>query len=562
VSGADEIGLMWFRRDLRLDDNPAWAAATAERRAVVPLFVVDRDAYDRAGPYRRRQLVANLQALDFDLFSRTGGRLHVRVGDPTVVVPQVARELGAGTAYWNEDVTPAARHVDERVRVRLGIPARTWFGSLVLPPGSVRAERGEVPTVFSSFHATWLETPWDPWPEPGPAMVLDEPGEALPLLDAPPRFVEGSREAERRLAAFCSIVDEYQDGRHRLDGRGCSLLSADLGHGTLSPRAVVRAVAGASPGRLVFIRQLARRDWYAHLLHAHPRLVEAAMDPLVAQVAWRNQAPEVSAWKGGFTGYPIVDAGMRELRQTGWLHHRVRAVVAAFLVVDLLVDWRIGERHFRRLLVDGDVAQNVGNWQAVAGAGPEAVPTTKAPHPVTQSRIIDPDGSYIRRWVPELAGLRGQDVHAPWLAEPAALAAAGIDLGRDYPRPIVDHAEARLRFLAALAAARRQVEPPRRPRPGEGSVILDLTAINAVRTARARATDPDTMVAGSAGGTAVMADGAAVGMTPEAAADDGGGGDAAGVGPEQLVIDLTAGDPAGDDPADAPPSTVDAAARG
>jgi deoxyribodipyrimidine photo-lyase len=472
--------------------------------------------------------------------------------------------------------------VDERVRVRLGIPARTWFGSLVLPPGAVRAERGGVPTVFSAFHATWLETPWDPWPEPGAAMVLDEPGEPLPLLDAPPRFVEGAREAARRLADFCSIVDDYQDGRHRLDGRGCSLLSADLGHGTISPRAVVRAVAGAAPGRLVFIRQLARRDWYAHLLHAHPRLVETAMDPLMAQVGWRNHAPEVSAWKGGFTGYPIVDAGMRELRQTGWLHHRVRAVAAAFLVVDLLVDWRIGERHFRRLLVDGDVAQNVGNWQAVAGAGPEAVPTTKAPHPVTQSRIIDPDGSYIRRWVPELAGLRGDDVHAPWLASPAALADAGIDLGRDYPRPIVDHAEARLRFLAAVADARRAAEQPRRPRRGHEPVVLDLATITAVKGAMVGG-GAAAAVARSAGGTAVLAEGGpdvrregkpAVtieGDTPagpasvEAAAVPAGVDDvpAADAGPQQLVIDLTAGVPAEDDaPEDEPaePPTVDAAA--
>jgi deoxyribodipyrimidine photo-lyase len=213
-------------------------------------------------------------------------------------------------------------------------------------------------------------------------------------------------------------------------------------------------VAGASAGRQAFARQLARRDWYAHLLHDRPELVDRPLDPSVDHVGWRNRAPEISAWKGGFTGYPIVDAAMRQLRETGWLHHRLRIIAATFLVVDLLVDWRIGERHFRHLLVDADLAQNVGNWQSVTGAASGGEPTARVPNPVTHSRVIDPDGAYIRRWVPELARLGPEHVHAPWEAPAPVLAAAGVELGRDYPHPVVDHAAARVDYLAARKASR------------------------------------------------------------------------------------------------------------
>jgi deoxyribodipyrimidine photo-lyase len=455
MGGSEDIGLVWFRRDLRLDDNPAWAAATTERRAVVALFVLDPATFEGAGPYRRRQLVADAQALDFELARRTGGRLLVREGDPAMVVPAVARELRVGGVYWNDEVGPSDRRRDERVRANLAVPVRSWFGSLVLPPGSVRTVRGAVPPTFAAFDARWLVTPWDPWPDAAEALVYDRPGLPLPRLDDRPRFLEGPGESAIRLHDFAARVDEYLADRHRLDGRGGAHLSTALRYGTVSPRAVVRAVAGDyTPGRQAFLRQLARRDWYAHLLHARPELVDTALDPAAEQVEVRNRATEISAWKGGFTGYPIVDAGMRELRQTGWLHHRIRTIVATFLIVDLRVDWRIGERHFRHLLVDADVAQNVGNWQSIAGAAPEAIPAARVPSPVTHSRVVDPDGWYIRRWVPELARLRTEHVHTPWTAPAAALRAAGVELGRDYPRPIVDHAAARASYLDALRRAR------------------------------------------------------------------------------------------------------------
>ncbi|WP_334143645.1 cryptochrome/photolyase family protein [Rhabdothermincola sp.] len=454
MPGSEEIAVVWFRRDLRLDDNPAWAAATSERRAVVPLFVVDPRLLDAAGPFRRRQLLASVQALDYDLFERVGGRLLVRIGDPVVLVPQTVARYQAGAIYWNADVSPFAARRDQAVAKALDAPVHTFHGTLVHPPGSILTSKGSLSRVFNAFFKVWRRTPLDPWPAPGDAVVLDHPGQPLPALDGPSPFPEGELEARTRLEAFLAIVDRYDADRDRLDRQATSRLSVDLKYGTLSPRAVLDAVGDATAGREALVRQLAWRDWFAHLLAEIPSLPTREMKPRYTGLAWRDDPVEIAAWKGGFTGIPIIDAGMRELRQTGWMHNRLRMLCASFLVKNLLVDWRIGERHFRHLLVDGDVAQNVGNWQWVAGTGPDAAPYHRIFNPVTQGRRHDPDGSYVRRWVPELAPLDSSQIHAPWEVDPAELARRGVTLGDDYPHPIVDLAESRARALEAYAELR------------------------------------------------------------------------------------------------------------
>jgi deoxyribodipyrimidine photo-lyase len=453
VPSPDDLGLVWFRRDLRLDDNPAWADATSTCGAVMALYVLDARLVGPAGPHRRRQLFASLHALDRDLAERGGGRLLVRNGDPAELVADTVERWGVGRVWWNADVTPFAGRRDAEVAARIGVPSGTFFGSLVHAPGDVLTAKGSISRVFTPFFRTWQRTGWRSWPHPGRAEVVAVPADGLPALDGQPPLPAGETEARHRLERFVGRVDRYGDERDRPDLDTTSQLSVDLKYGTISPRTIVERIGTHSPGRLAFVRQLAWRDWYAHLLANDPRLPDVAMKPRYEGIRWRDDPTEIAAWKNGATGYPLVDAGMRQLRTTGWMHNRVRLVCASFLVKNLLVDWRKGERYFRHLLVDADVAQNAGNWQWVAGTGPDASPYNRIFNPVTQSRRFDPSGAYIRRWVQELRSLDDHDVHAPWEAHPESLAAAGVALGEDYPEPLVDLRSTRARALAAYAAA-------------------------------------------------------------------------------------------------------------
>ncbi|MEO6629261.1 MAG: deoxyribodipyrimidine photo-lyase [Aquihabitans sp.] len=447
-------GLVWFRRDFRLTDNPAWSEATARHDRIVALFVLDPRLLAASGPFRKAQLLAEVAALDRSL-RELGGRLLVRTGDPAEVVPTEARRAEAAGVYWNADVTPYATARDELVRSRLDVRVSTPSGHLVLPPGSVLTRAGSVARVFGAFHRTWRATPWDPWPDARAAAVADDPGEGPPVGGEDPPIPPGEDDAHRTLARFLDgPVDSYRAGHDAIHARSTSELSIHLKFGTISPRQVVMAVGDASPDREAFVRQLAWRDWFAHLLAEVPSLTNKAMRTEYDQLEWRDDPDGFDAWRAGRTGFPIVDAGMRELLATGCMHNRVRMITASFLVKDLLVDWRRGERHFRYLLTDGDVPQNVGNWQWVAGTGPDAAPYFRVFNPVTQSRTHDPRGDYLRQWLPELAGLDDRDIHAPWEAGPLDLAAAGVVLGTNYPEPIVDHGAARLRALDAYQHAR------------------------------------------------------------------------------------------------------------
>lgn len=458
-------GLLWFRRDLRLDDNPAWSRATSEHGRVVALFVVDPALFDAASSRRAARLLGDVAALDRRL-TEVGGRLLVRLGDPRIVVPREAIRVGAIAVHANADVTPYATARDAVVAAALadeGVDWSTEWGTLVHEPGRVRTTAGTLSQVFTPFHRTWDRTPWTPWPAPGAAVVADDPGDPLPVAPVPypllhddggPAAHAGEEGALTRLEVAAARADSYPEERDLPAVVGTTELSIDLRFGTLSPRTVAQVMGDDSPGRAAVVRQLAWRDWYAHLLVERPELVDAPMKPQYARLAWRDDDEGFEAWRTGRTGYPFVDAGIRQLLATGWMHNRVRMVVASFLVKNLLIDWRRGERWFRHVLLDADVSQNVGNWQWVAGTGPDASPYNRVFNPVLQGQRFDADGAYVRRWVPELGGIHGGAVHTPWEIGPLELAAAGVELGADYPFPIVDLAASRARVLAAYAAAR------------------------------------------------------------------------------------------------------------
>lgn len=458
-------GLVWFRRDLRLDDNPAWAAATAEHDRVTALFVVDPALLTRASSRRVARLLGDVSALDASL-AEHGGRLLLRVGDPRAIVPVEVARLGVAAVHVNRDVTPYATARDDAVQSAVESTGVDWvpeWGSLVHEPGRVLTKAGSLSQVFTPFFRVWERTPWSPWPTPGDALITDDPGDPLPerggnypVLDGETgdAGLAGERGALARLDLAAGRADGYEDERNTPSVTGTSQLSIDLRFGTLSPRRVAMVVGEATPGRAALVRQLAWRDWYAHLLAGEPSLVDQPMKAQYASIEWRVDDVAFDAWKQGRTGYPFVDAGMRQLRATGWMHNRVRMVAASFLVKNLLIDWRRGERFFRHVLLDADVAQNVGNWQWVAGTGPDASPYNRVFNPVLQGQRFDAEGDYIRRWVPELAELDTKAIHEPWMAGPLELAAAGVELGVDYPEPIVDLAASRARVLDAYGAVR------------------------------------------------------------------------------------------------------------
>ena len=443
--------IVWFRRDLRLDDNPAWAAATSEHDRVVPLFVLDNRLLERAGPFRRDAMLGAIGGLDQAL-GDLGARLHVVSGDPSEVLPTVVGAAEAVAVYLNRDVTPYAKRRDREVEAALDVPVHESWGNGIHPPGSILTADGSVPRVFSAFYRRWQQLEFSPEAVPGDAEIITLDGGA----EIPETGVHTSAaDVEDRLHTFIDDrLAEYPTDRDLPAILGTSRLSIDLKTGTLSATHARRAAITAGPIGAPFVRQLAWRDWFAHLLHETPGLVDTAHRPEYAAIEWRNDPDEIAAWKAGMTGFPIVDAGMRELAATGYMHNRVRMITASFLVKDLLADWRIGERYFRHVLADGDVPQNVGNWQWVAGTGPDAAPYFRVFNPTLQSAKFDPEAAYLRHWVPELAALDDRAIHEPSKLGPLELAAASITLDADYPAPIVDHAAARLRAIDAYKHAR------------------------------------------------------------------------------------------------------------
>jgi deoxyribodipyrimidine photo-lyase len=448
--------LWWVRRDLRLGDNPALAAG-AQAGDVLPVFVLDPRLWEAAGANRRAFLVACLEDLD----RRIGGHLVVRYGRPDQEIPQVAGEAQATAVYAAADFGPYGRERDRAVEAALAarkIEAQ-WIGTpYAVEPGSVVKGDGTAFRVFTPFARAWADHGRDrPMPEPADVGWLqDVRSDGLPDAPATDAVLPAAGEAAalRRWEQFkATSLDHYGERRDIPAGDHTSRLSAYLKWGCVHPRTLLADLDLRMPGHRTFRNELCWREFYADVLYRQPASARHSLQANMAKmkVDHGRQADErFEAWAAGMTGYPIVDAGMRQLVGEGWMHNRVRMIVASFLVKDLHVDWTRGARHFLRHLVDGDLASNSHGWQWVAGTGTDAAPYYRVFNPILQGRKFDPDGAYIRAWVPELASMPAADIHEPWAAKQPSFDAAG------YPAPIVDHAEERDEALARYQATRQR----------------------------------------------------------------------------------------------------------
>ena len=467
--------LWWIRRDLRLADNQALQAALDRAEQVIPVFVLDPALLNApAGSEKRLAfLLTGLRQLDQDLQAK-GSRLVVRRGEPTRVLTQLYRESGASLITAEADYSAYARRRDQAVANELPLHR---VHSLVLHPMESVAKQDNTPyTVFTPFSRRWREIP-RPVSEsilPGPTRLAPPPqtlaSETLPDMPAlapDTSFVPGEREAARRLEAFCHSHDapiyRYGTERDRMDLESTSRLSPYLRFGMLSTRQAILSATqamDAAPTELAreeadsWLNELIWREFYRNILNYFPHVLSGNFRPEYDRMEWLRDQSAFDAWREGLTGYPVVDAGMRQLAASGWMHNRARMITASFLVKDLLIDWRWGERWFMQQLLDGDPAANNGGWQWTAGAGTDAAPYFRIFNPTLQGKRFDPDGAYVRRWVPEVEAAPTRYIHHPWNMPTSVQQSCGVCIGRHYPAPLVDHKWARERTLAAYKRAR------------------------------------------------------------------------------------------------------------
>jgi len=483
--------LLWFRHDLRLQDNPALHAALTRGAPVIPLYIWDEAGEGAwpAGGAAKWWLHRSLAALDDSLRAR-GSRLLIRRGNARAVLRELVVSTEAGAVYWNRRYEPAIIARDQAIKTEFaagGLDARSFNGALLHEPHTVLNKQGRPFQVFTPYWRTCLALPVTPpmkfaaktlpaparWPD---GVELDElglkPGVAWDGGLAK-TWQPGEAGAARRLAQFAAkAMDDYDDERNRPDHDGTSMMSPWLHTGELSPRQVWAAVKARSTdtgvfppsnGARVFLAELGWREFAHHLLFHFPHTPTQPLREEFARFPWADDPGDrkLRAWRRGRTGYPIVDAGMRQLWHTGWMHNRVRMIVASFLVKHLRLSWTHGAAWFWDTLVDADLANNTLGWQWTAGCGADASPFFRIFAPVLQGSKFDPNGDYVRRWVPELARLPAEHILAPWEAPATVLAAAGVELERNYPAPLVDHARARAEALAAYKQLRAE--------PGAGS---------------------------------------------------------------------------------------------
>jgi deoxyribodipyrimidine photo-lyase len=452
----------WFRRDLRLTDNPALqaaleAASSSDTTHVIPVFVFDPILLSRPAPKRQAFLFHGLRALDTNLRQR-GSYLVVRSGEPLEVLRALISETGASAVFAEQDYTPYSRQRDTKIAREL--PLRLVLGQTVQHPEFVKKTDGTPYTVYTPYSKLWkslLPESINITPAPNristPAGISIDP---IPMAPANILFPAGEEEALKRLRQFSSTpIYRYAKDRNRMDLDGTSTLSPYIRFGMLGLRQAVHTAQQAlvrarsveeKHGAEIWLNELIWREFYIQILYHFPHVSKRAFNHSLMNIPWRNNVAEFEAWTQGHTGVPIVDAAMRQLHETGWMHNRARMIVASFLVKDLLVNWQWGERWFMENLLDGDPAANNGGWQWTAGTGTDAAPYFRIFNPVLQSTRFDPNGDYIRKWVSELAHLDAKAIHAPW--------EKSIEVSGYPSKPIVDRAKVKERTLYAYKLSR------------------------------------------------------------------------------------------------------------
>ncbi len=471
--------LVWFRRDLRLADNPALHAAAVSGRPLIPIFVLDETGSVRApGGAGLWWLEKSLKALGESL-SDAGSRLVLRRGEAAQIIRQVAQDTGAGAVFWNRLYDSGVLERDAALEAALradGVEVQTFNASLLLEPGAVKTKTGGAYQVFTPFWTAARKALGEITIHPAPKKLIartpwphSEALESWGLHPTKPDWSKGFKSwtpgeagGQTRLHAFIEHkLGDYPKQRDQPETEGTSRLSPHLHWGEIGPRQVFRAIEAAGhhhhrDGQAEkFLTELGWREFNHQILAERPDVPEKNFKSAFDDFPWRTDKPNFAAWAKGLTGYPMVDAGMRELWATGYMENRVRMITASFLIKHLLLDWREGEAWFWDTLVDADLANNVMNWQWVAGSGADASPFFRIFNPITQGEKFDPDGAYVRHWVPELEKLSARYIHAPWTAPAEVLQKAGVNLGGNYPKPIVDHEAARQRALDALRSIRK-----------------------------------------------------------------------------------------------------------
>jgi deoxyribodipyrimidine photo-lyase len=457
------IAIWWIRRDLRLSDNQALQAAIARAEVVIPVFILDPKLLN--SPYAAQKRIAflfdGLRALDQQL-RRRGSVLIVRQGNPEDELHTIVIETGARAIFAEADISPYAIERDSSVKQEL--PLRLIPGVTIHPVENVHKSDGTPYTIFTPYRRMWQKLPWPGKPYPAPERLSTLPPilnlgvPDKPAQSAGAMFPAGETEARRRLDLFCnSTLYQYAEDRNRLDLDGTSRISPYLRFGMLSARQAAWAnhQADEQAGDAIslngvesWMNELIWREFFASILYHYPFVRETAFRQNMREINWQDNEASFSAWAEGCTGFPVVDAGMRQMKATGWMHNRARMITASFLTKDLLINWQAGERYFMKHLLDGDPASNNGGWQWVAGTGMDAAPYFRIFNPVLQGKKYDPQGTYVRQWLPELVAVPDEYIHTPWEMPMEVQKKLGCVIGKDYPAPIIDRSKARERLNA------------------------------------------------------------------------------------------------------------------